>query len=536
MKESSKVANPEIIKSPILWAYKITRNFVNKVIQILLSWEDYIDKTSSDILKAKTQRLLVRSYGTDKIALPLKINSPEFEKYSNLISIVVWNKEDYIEYVNLWYIKATWLDKLTKKDWIEQVWEANADLDITKKIKILSEEKIMHPKFWKISKLYNLIYDEETLEVVLNHIWTLEEEWSWYKDRIFKMKITWKSLMWNSKNNDLSGWSVRTWVDVTKIQWFEKLLKSNENNVSNYRFRESLLDFFDLFEATAVNIKYAIWELLIYWINDPTKYKWDTRKTKKEIINKIAWFPWDYPLEFKRKIAEGIHKYVPFDWNDDDEMDMYRYFNVEEIRWKILNSILKKMGLDENKKRSMAEKLWLWKKTEWILSKEEECVIIDEIFKNEKNLWIFQNNLLRELFIISEKLEEIKSELPLVEKFSNIWDIIVNFWPLLIFLNHDNEYFYNDRYLNIIWLSQKEVDDIFYYWSFSSRVYWWDSYSKVEEKIKKIKSWEAITQNMEITRSSLEKIWVLWNAHKCTPTWSNVWIWMLTGNTKKWND
>ena len=193
------------------------------------------------------------------------------------------------------------------------------------------------------------------------------------------------------------------------------------------------------------------------------------------------------------------------------------------------------MNLTDEAKADILKKVW-YKVETWILSEWEHFkrnrAIANYYMKNwnPEILARIQNYFLNELYSLTYKLEDVKESVNKVEKYANIWDILIDFWPLLIFMFHDDDYFYNDRYMNVMWLNLNEISELFFNGGFSNRVYWWDTFDKFKDRLRKTETWQSITQQLEITRKNLEKLWVLWNAHRCTKEWSSIWVWMVTNN------
>ncbi len=338
---------------------------------------DRIDPFENVVLQSDLQRLLIRSYWMDKIFWHIDTNKETQEKFSNLISIVVYNSQNQVEYVNDAYLKATWL---SSKDEIIQ----------------LSRE-------WK---LYETIYGWEELERVREKVSTLDDPRSWwYLNEPFTMSKTDRVLRWNTiknrqrdpKTKDIKDeWNVRVAIDITDINWFEELLN---------------------FER---------WEM-----------------------NKSYWFVNTF-LRFKSWFMSILNS------------------NPELKRW-----------------------------------------------------------------VTKEQWEAFMRDLALLQKISHIWDIIVDHWPLLVYLQHDREVFLNTRLIDVTWYEHKDLNEMLNKESFGPKLFWMKEFDSFTWEIDWSEQWENIIREMTITRKDWSKMDLLWNAVRFGQDGSQFWTWTIMSPLQK---
>ncbi|EKE26596.1 MAG: hypothetical protein ACD_4C00234G0004 [uncultured bacterium (gcode 4)] len=525
---------------PNFWCLDLATSIWNIVKSILSKRKDILDEFFFETYLMIFQKILVRAFTIDKICLPLATNTQEDEKWSNIISTVIWNWNNEIEYVNYWYIKATWLDKISNGQWEKVLWSEKSQLNILEKIKLLSKTKIIHKKYWEINMLYALIYDDETLERVVCKVNSLEK-WPWYVDEHFKMKLTWRTLIWNTIKNQKFGWSVRTWLDVTDIEWFNDLLKSNTSWESNFNFQKNVTSFQRWIMKTLEDMCSASIELLIF---DQTKEQEelfsnidirtiDEQKTAffekfKQSIDSIE------NIDLKKRFFKIINCYTKIKPDTEDDDERIRLENIEKIKEEIIKSCLKEFWLTQEIKNNIAKKLNIWQDSLRWLSKEDNKKIQAFALKNEKVLDSFQKKALQNVFEIIENIIILEKKFEELDKYATIWDIIVNFWPILVHLVHNNEYFHNKKFTDVIQLTNREIDNLIVMWSFWSRIYWDWKFEWFLSSIDKLPKWESLTNNAIIKR---QKDWdlvdVLLNWHKCSNAWSKVFVWITTSPLKK---
>lgn len=127
---------------------------------------------------------------------------------------VICDKNNHIISVNPAYIKATWLDTISQDRWRELVWAERANMPIWEKIQILSQETVEHTLYWKISKLYNEIYDTENLEKFLGSLEKINTGNSAGYVKILQMKITKRFHLWTSLWNKHIDGSIRVAMEI----------------------------------------------------------------------------------------------------------------------------------------------------------------------------------------------------------------------------------------------------------------------------------------------------------------------------------
>lgn len=334
--------------------YKSMSRIWDLVNKLIIPHVEKIDPFENVVLQSDLQRLLIRSYWMDKIFGHIDTNKESQEKFSDIISIVVYNHQNQIEYVNDAYLKATWL---------------------------ASKEQIINlSKEWK---LYEEIYEWDELERVLQKVSTLDDPRSWwYMNELFKMKKTGRILRWNTIKNRQRDpqtkwfkdvWNVRVAIDITDIEWFEELLNFERwEQIKGYGFVNTFLRFKTSF-LTIMNSNPEMKR----WV---TKEEWQAFVSDLQLLEKISHI-WDIIVDHGPLLVQLQHdrevflntRLMDITWYEFNELNemltkesywskLYWMKPFDDFTWDIENSnpwenIIKEMTLTRKGWTKM-ELLW----------------------------------------------------------------------------------------------------------------------------------------------------------------------------------
>jgi PAS domain-containing protein len=265
-----------------LWAYDLTKRICNRVRQIMAQIHKANEKNSNICMNPTSERLInfsmerldIRWYWLDKLLTPASQNEALKYIWEDMISLVIYNDDNQIEFANNAYLKAAGLSSIEEMHGLSRKWE-----------------------------LYNEIYEWKALKRA--NFLTEPEAWEirrWYTDEIFPMKKTWRILRWSSKKN------VRIWIDVTDIEWYENLPPSLEMPIDkkfkyNYLVNNFNMELNQIIE-TVSGLKDALEK---HWIKAELDKNFDMLKKISQIGDTIIDF-WPLPVFFLHDNEMFINK------------------------------------------------------------------------------------------------------------------------------------------------------------------------------------------------------------------------------------
>jgi len=298
-----------------LWAHIVTEQICDRVKQILdkiiqvsqKNSQITLPKSSEDLIRFSIERALIRWFWLDKIFSPTYIEDSISKLWKDMISIVVYDNDNNVEYANDAYINAT-------KLWIDE-------------IKALSKEK----------NLYNTIYEWKALEKVLDLVGQLER-WELpegYKDEDFPMK-TGKILKWNTKKN------VRVWIDVSWIKWNDRLLKCSDTPVKSVLNYNNIVNLFNIqLNQIIDSVPWLSAWLDKAWFSKELDINFELLRKFSLIWDIIINF-WPLPVFFqhdvemfvnKRFVELSWYKYNDWGWEDDLYTHMNSWYMFAKLLW-----------------------------------------------------------------------------------------------------------------------------------------------------------------------------------------------------------
>ena len=129
----------------------------------------------------------------------------------------VYDEDGELTYVNQSYLIASGIIDLAREkpeEWKKIVWEYRYNnFSLIENVKYLAKEKVTI-NWIETSRLFDVIYDHETIEKIHKNYSVLDEKW-WYKD-IFRMKLTGKYYLWKTLENKKFKWNIRSAIEVYK--------------------------------------------------------------------------------------------------------------------------------------------------------------------------------------------------------------------------------------------------------------------------------------------------------------------------------
>ncbi len=298
----------------LLWGYTVywdsleVINVVDEIRSIVLKL--LIDKRANSELSEPFLKLHKRArflaFWVERFFNNPSLNPDEdYESVKPLC--VICDDNNHIQSVNKAYIEATWIDQLSDLELVNLAWESYwRQRDYLNIIKLLSTEKVDHPVFWKVSKLYALIYDDENLAKVQKNLWSLHI--TQYYRALFRMKITWRLFLWSTIKNDSIKWNIRSAIDVEtenhpllKRLEEESRLKNVDNAYMPYGFMKNITEY-----------KYMIDKILL---------QWDVDFKLNELFRKVS----EFSIIGEQLINRSFFLIRSYDWEN-------HYFNKEFSR------------------------------------------------------------------------------------------------------------------------------------------------------------------------------------------------------------
>ena len=315
---------PSIARASNLGAFEVTKRICNRVKQIMdqihqaskRSPDININLTSENLINFSMERLLIRWYWLDKIFSSSYVDNSVNHKWKDMISLVVYDEDNNIEFANEAYLKATWLNSIEEITELSKKWE-----------------------------LYNEIYEWKNLENVIDHVTRLIPKW--YTDKVFTMKKTGKRLRWNSKKN------VRVWIDVTDIRWHENILACLDSPVmSSFKYNELFSLFNIQYNQIVETVPWLDMALEKAWINKELEKNFERLK-KLSLIGDIVINFWPLPIFFTHDIEMFLNKrYIEMSWYDYSEL--YAFMNT----WTLWDKLFWAKKFDELANKISALKVW----------------------------------------------------------------------------------------------------------------------------------------------------------------------------------